>query len=129
MQATLIVVQQLHGPINIWSFLLKSIYYTSILNISPLRVFLLGPCHHVYIRGCGLTSLSNFDTPLGGISIDHESKSVWKFKEIAIAQLKKEGTWKETDKETEEEEHSLEMHLPYIKKMFEGYILISGKTL
>mgnify|MGYP002620347303 CR=1 FL=1 len=38
----------------------------------------------------------------------------------AIEQLMKEGKWIVTDKETEEEEHSLEMHLPYIRKVFEG---------
>mmetsp|Transcript_26408 Transcript_26408/g.23335 ORF Transcript_26408/g.23335 Transcript_26408/m.23335 type:complete len:234 (+) Transcript_26408:244-945(+) len=76
----------------------------------PLRVFLLGPCHHVYIRGCGLTKLKNYATPLGNLEIDHET----------ISKLAKEGKFIETDKETEEEEHSLEMHLPYIKKAFDG---------
>jgi len=37
--------------------------------------------------------------------------------ELAIEQLKTEGKWIVVDKEAEEEEHSLEMHLPYIKKM------------
>jgi len=73
-------------------------------------VFLLGPCHHVYIRGCGLTTLKNYETPLGGIEIDHET----------IDKLKQDGKWIITDKETEEEEHSIEMHLPYIRKVFEG---------
>lgn len=36
---------------------------------------------------------------------------------LAIEQLKAEGKWIIVDKEAEEEEHSLEMHLPYIKKM------------
>jgi len=76
----------------------------------PLRVFLLGPCHHVYIRGCGVSSLKTYQTPLGNIDLDTAT----------IEQLKKEGKFEITDKEVEEEEHSLEMHLPYIKKAFEG---------
>jgi len=73
-------------------------------------VFLLGPCHHAYMRDCGLTSLKTYATPIGNIEIDTET----------IERLKKEGKFQITDKETEEEEHSLEMHLPYIQKMLEG---------
>lgn len=39
----------------------------------PLRIFLLGPCHHVYIRGCGLSSLKVYETPIGDIELDLES--------------------------------------------------------
>lgn len=39
---------------------------------------------------------------------------------IAIEKLKDDGKWTYTTKDTEEDEHSLEMHLPYIKKIFEG---------
>jgi predicted class III extradiol MEMO1 family dioxygenase len=40
---------------------------------------------------------------------------------IAIDILKQDGKWSFTDKQAEEDEHSLEMHLPYIRKAFEGY--------
>lgn len=39
---------------------------------------------------------------------------------LAIENLKKEGNFLITDKETEEDEHSLEMHLPYIYKSLNG---------
>ena len=39
---------------------------------------------------------------------------------IAIEELDKEGKFVMTDKDVEEDEHSLEMHLPYIAKIFEG---------
>lgn len=42
----------------------------------PLRVFLLGPCHHVYIRGCGLSKLKTYATPIGDIELDLESKQI-----------------------------------------------------
>jgi predicted class III extradiol MEMO1 family dioxygenase len=38
----------------------------------------------------------------------------------AIEKLKEDGKWTYTNKQDEEDEHSLEMHLPYIKKIFEG---------
>ena len=71
-----IVDQQLHGLINISNSLQKSelFYYDfETKNSSPLRVFLLGPCHHVHLRGCGFTSLKSCETPLGNIDIDQES--------------------------------------------------------
>lgn len=43
------------------------------MDYSPLRVFLLGPCHHTYIKGCGLSKLKSYETPLGGIELDNES--------------------------------------------------------
>jgi len=42
-----------------------------------------------------------------------------KFK-LAIEKLKNDGKFTFTSKDVEEEEHSLEMHLPFIKKAFEG---------
>lgn len=44
-----------------------SIYFLS------LRVFLLGPSHHVYMKGIGLSSLKVYQTPLGDIELDVES--------------------------------------------------------
>lgn len=42
--------------------------------------------------------------------------------------MKKEGHWEILDKDTEEQEHSLEMHLPYIRKAFEGYEQSEGSN-
>jgi AmmeMemoRadiSam system protein B len=93
------------GPTAAWAY-----KYFKAAPKDPLRVFLLGPCHHVYMKGCGLSSLKTYQTPLGNIDLDTET----------IAKLKKEGNFEFTDKDVEEDEHSLEMHLPYIKKMFDG---------
>jgi len=38
--------------------------------------------------------------------------------ELAITELASEGHWVTTSKLVEEKEHSLEMHLPYIRKIF-----------
>jgi len=42
---------------------------------SPLRVFLLGPSHHAYIEGCGLSKLGSYETPIGNIELDEESRN------------------------------------------------------
>lgn len=41
-------------------------------------MFLLGPCHHVYMKGIGVSSLNNYETPLGNIELDIKSKQNWK---------------------------------------------------
>lgn len=38
----------------------------------------------------------------------------------AIAQLKATGEFSEMDLITDQDEHSIEMHLPYVRKVFEG---------
>jgi len=94
------------GPTAGWAYK----YFQYAPSQDPLRVFLLGPCHHTYIKGCGLSKLKFYETPIGDIELDNET----------IDKLKEEGKFIYTNKATEEEEHSLEMHLPYIRKAFEG---------
>lgn len=80
-------------------------------NIDPTkykRVFLLGPSHKVYLDGCALTECESFDTPLGSITIDREITEI----------LKDQKGFEYFTKSQDEDEHSLEMHLPFIKKVF-----------
>jgi AmmeMemoRadiSam system protein B len=72
------------------------------------RVFLLGPCHHKYIKGCGLPSCGVYETPFGNINVD---KNI-------IDDLAKLKNFEYVTKSDEEDEHSLEMHLPFIKHVF-----------
>jgi AmmeMemoRadiSam system protein B len=81
------------------------------ININPYnynRVFLLGPSHHKFMAGCGLPMCDIYKTPLGDIEIDKE----------VVKELSKINNFIGLTKREEEKEHSLEMHLPYIKKMF-----------
>lgn len=39
------------------------------------RVFILGPSHHYYLRGCALSNCTEYQTPVGNLPIDVESKS------------------------------------------------------
>ena len=77
---------------------------------------MLGPCHHTYIKGIGLSKLDSYRTPLGDIPLDKQSILI--VISVAIDKIASEVKgYIFTNKEIEEEEHSLEMHLPYIQKM------------
>ncbi|EGR27856.1 memo family protein, putative [Ichthyophthirius multifiliis] len=87
------------GPTAAWS-------YKYLCPQDNLRVFLLGPCHHIYLNSCGTSDLDFYDTPLGSIRLDKQ----------IIEQLKQTEQFQVLNKSDEEDEHSLEMHLPYIQK-------------
>ncbi|XP_065882573.1 protein MEMO1-like [Dysidea avara] len=74
------------------------------------RVFILGPSHHVYLRNCALSSATVCQTPLYDMEIDQQ---VYK-------ELRSTGHFDMMDLKTDEEEHSIEMHLPYTAKMMES---------
>ena len=71
------------------------------------RVFLLGPSHTLYLAGCAASQQAFYATPLGDLEVD----------QTTIAELRKTGNFDNWRSRPEEEEHSLEMHLPYIYKM------------
>lgn len=82
-------------------------------NIDPdriSRVFLLGPSHHYFTRKCALSRASVYRTPLGDLSIDLDIYS----------ELKRTGKFEEMTISVDEAEHSMEMHLPYLAKIFKG---------
>jgi AmmeMemoRadiSam system protein B len=82
-----------------------------LLNHDSKRVFLLGPSHHYYLDTCALSRCKTYETPLGDLKLDLAT----------IAELEKTGKFKHMDRSADEEEHSLEMHLPYIYKMLSQY--------
>lgn len=73
------------------------------------RVFVLGPSHHFYLDGCAVSRCDTYQTPIGDLPIDKSTTE----------ELRKTGHFSEMDRDTDEDEHSLEMHLPYIRKVFE----------
>ncbi|XP_057524839.1 uncharacterized protein LOC130804429 [Amaranthus tricolor] len=83
-------------------------------NIDPTnisRVFLLGPSHHYYTSQCALSSTTVYETPIGDLPIDLE----------VIEELKATGKFEMMSLRVDEAEHSMEMHLPYLAKVFEGH--------
>ncbi|CAO3608443.1 unnamed protein product [Cunninghamella blakesleeana] len=86
--------------------------YKSVDVSNIKRVFILGPSHHVYINGCALSKCETYETPLGNLTLDREI--------INELYQTKEFTWMRIG--TDEDEHSIEMHLPYTFKIFENKI-------
>ena len=74
------------------------------------RVILLGPSHYKSIAGCFTTMCSEFETPVGNIKIDQQSVNSLQFDKLSIRD--------------EEQEHSLEIHLPFIKHLLPEALLL-----
>ncbi|KAG6813256.1 hypothetical protein H0H92_012670 [Tricholoma furcatifolium] len=91
------------GPAAAWAY--KSIDITGIK-----RVFILGPSHHFYHDGCAISSCKDYDTPIGKLPLDIET----------VEELRKTGHFESMSINADEAEHSIEMHLPYVRKVFAG---------
>ncbi|KAJ4486204.1 MEMO1 family [Lentinula aciculospora] len=89
------------GPAAAWSY--KSIDTTGIK-----RVFILGPSHHLYLDGCALSGCKEYATPVGNLPLDLET----------IKELRDTGKFETVSIDADEAEHSLEMHLPYVRTIF-----------
>ena len=84
------------------------------VNIDPsqvTKIILLGPSHHVYLRGCAVSGASTYETPVGDITVDVETCKA----------LLKTGNFEKMSLRVDEEEHSLELHLPYIAQVMKGH--------
>ncbi|NVK17590.1 MAG: AmmeMemoRadiSam system protein B [Methylocystaceae bacterium] len=77
------------------------------------RVILLGPCHRVPVGGLALCSAAFYETPLGRVPID---------KELSQKLLKKPQVF--TFDDTHIEEHSLEVHLPFLQRVLKDFTLL-----
>ena len=83
--------------------------YKSLNRAVVKRVFILGPCHHVYVDGCALPAaeITHYSTPLGDLELDL----------AVIHQLRTLAGMKTFTLENDLEEHSIEMQLPFLKYM------------
>lgn len=77
------------------------------------RVVLLGPTHRVHVKGIALPSNTHFASPLGNVSIDTQS-------------LKKISAHSFVDyiDEAHAQEHSLEVHIPFLQKVINNFVLL-----
>ncbi|KAL9095845.1 MAG: hypothetical protein Q9165_001842 [Trypethelium subeluteriae] len=88
------------GPAAAWAY--------KALDLSKAkRVFLLGPSHHFYLTRCALSQCEEYETPLGNLRLDKDT----------ISALHQTGKFDKMSLGVDEDEHSLEMHLPYIYKL------------
>lgn len=77
------------------------------------RVVLLGPCHQVPVRGLAASSASAFSTPLGDVPVDRDGvESILDLPQVAIFD------------ETHDQEHSLEVHLPFLQEAIGAFELV-----
>ncbi len=77
------------------------------------RVVLLGPSHHVPLRGLGLPGAERFATPLGMVPIDLEAAAaVDRLPQVAVRP------------DAHEAEHSLEVELPFLQVVLGAFELL-----
>lgn len=80
------------------------------------RVFLLGPSHHKYFKGIALPSrnCSEYLTPLGGLPLDTD----------ILQSLRNSGAFTQLSPAEDEEEHSIELMLPFVRYIFPDGVTI-----
>ncbi len=77
------------------------------------RVILLGPAHRVYTRGLALSTATYFETPLGGIEIDRDAIELIKdLPQVIVSD------------QAHAQEHSLEVHLPFLQCVLKTFKLV-----
>lgn len=78
------------------------------------KVILLGPAHRVPLRGLAAPSVDRFQTPLGDIQLHSGDiyDLVENFSQIKLSDL------------VHEEEHSLEVQLPFLQIMLSDFLLV-----
>lgn len=77
------------------------------------RIILLGPCHRVRLQGLATTSADYWNTPLGAVPIDREAlNSVSDLSQVL------------THDQAHQQEHSLEVHLPFLQMCFRHMKLV-----
>ncbi len=90
------------GPCAAWA-------YKALDLRSAKRVFILGPSHTYYLKGCALTTFDKYETPFGDLVVDKATTS----------ELRQTGRFSDMPTRREVDEHSLEMHIPYLWKRLE----------
>ena len=77
------------------------------------RIVLLGPAHRVYLQGIAASSADFFATPLGLVALDQPAlETLTGLSQVIISD------------EAHAQEHSLEVHLPFLQCMFNEFTLV-----
>ncbi|KAK3989696.1 MEMO1 family [Cladorrhinum sp. PSN332] len=90
------------GPCAAWA-------YKALDLGAAKRVFVLGPSHTYYLRGCALTTFSKYATPFGDLVVDKATTN----------ELRQTGKFSDMPPRRDVDEHSLEMHIPFLWKRLE----------
>lgn len=77
------------------------------------RVVLLGPSHHVPLRGLAATGMTSFATPLGNVSIDRQAiDEITSLSQVSVLEPPHVN------------EHSLEVQLPFLQEILDDFSVI-----
>ena len=91
----------------VYSGKVAGLAYNSVKNLNPKRVFLLGPSHYIGFEGIILPQFNYFATPCGLLEIDQKTiNNLKKCQYFSLSQT------------IQANEHSLELQLPFIFKLF-----------
>lgn len=71
------------------------------------RLFILGPSHHVYLEHAATSAFHSYETPFGNVSVDVEVSKA----------LNDAGVTQYMSAATDKDEHSFEMHMPFLKRL------------
>ena len=78
------------------------------------QVILLGPSHHVYLHGAAAPRSSEFETPLGNISIPQQT----------LEDMVSKYPFLHFSDEAHAQEHALEVQLPFLKLVLDDFQLL-----
>ncbi|KAF7784352.1 hypothetical protein Agabi119p4_517 [Agaricus bisporus var. burnettii] len=84
--------------------------YKSIDPSTTRRVFVIGPSHFWRIDNCALSRCHTYDTPIGTLPVDTD----------VVVSLYETGLFRWMNLTRDEREHSIEMQLPYLRRVCEG---------
>lgn len=76
-------------------------------DVAVPTVVLMGPSHHVALRSCALTGFKRWATPFGAVDVDTECCA-------ALCRAMPSGSVVQMRARVDEEEHCLEMMLPFL---------------
>ncbi|MDP6942610.1 MAG: AmmeMemoRadiSam system protein B [Myxococcota bacterium] len=77
------------------------------------RIVLMGPAHRTWVQGMATVSSEAFATPLGDVPVDRAAvESLLDLPQVVVSD------------EAHRQEHSLEVHLPFLLELFEDFAIV-----
>ena len=90
-----------------------AVSYEFASRFKPKRIFLMGPSHYVGFHGVVLSPDEKFETPLGDLTVDRQT----------VEDLLQFPMFEES-REVHQKEHSLELQLSFIRRVFGGVPIV-----